>query len=707
MNMWRYVTRGFWAIVWIAACGSRLTDDEGDRPLPTSPPRAPSASPPKARSTGGAPGWMRASPDAVALPIRAVEASSGQASLAMDGDPTTAWVGESGHTSWSWSVLFDDPLQLGAIRVRWGHSPVDGVPLGFGWEMLPPSGTTCPRTDRSFQPLRDAYAEDAAGAAATRRTYFTDATVCGLRLVIHRTSGSAPSVREVTLVQAAANLLRDAKEWFADGARDDTHAPLAYETPWEGEAGLGTWVLGARLSRPTHIDRIRMVLGAKSVTRERSPVGRSYALAHAPVEAHVEVSEDGVHFDRIETLFASDLIRRRLVHLPGDRLLRTIRVVMKGATDEHGIVAAASYPVIRTFAAYAADDPHPVVEKPWLLSLNANPSPLSHKARGGELGNLAYHAKFVHARFRHWIPALAADDLYPRMLGPKGELLDAPPSPPRDGELLEVMQGDDPALRTELLVSSYPPPIVLLSGSNDWEYGAETGPDPKHPQRWRWNPLRPQSEGGIGGLSEVVKTRGVPLVGFCGGAQLLGLLEASAPSSRDAEWRRMDAILRRTTGELIRGFAPPTSVVRAWPGESFPRVRVDFGEDPLFRNLGERRFSYEFSESHADALRPGAFLGPLSRFEVLASSTLCRKEVIPLKPEDGGYWEGDKFCSIVPEVFRARDGDYPLVGMQFHPEQRDFAEADPHDPAHATADPRLLLQEIYESAVDALLMHAR
>src|SRR5579872_6463723 len=182
-------------------------------------------------------------------------------------------------------------------------------------------------------------------------------------------------------------------------------------------------------------------------------------------------------------------LRRRLVTLPEGRAIRSLRLVMNGATGADGLPAAGATPVVREIAAYRADDRRPILAAPWILSVNANPSGESHLTPGGEMCNDAYHAKFLQSRFARLLPALGRDDRYARSLGPHGEALDAPPSD-EAGEALESIEGDDPFLDAQLLSQSSPPPIAVLSGSNDWDYAPETGPDPLHPKRWYWDPLR-------------------------------------------------------------------------------------------------------------------------------------------------------------------------------------------------------------------------
>jgi hypothetical protein len=55
----------------------------------------------------------------------------------------------------------------------------------------------------------------------------------------------------------------------------------------------------------------------------------------------------------------------------------------------------------------------------------------------------------------------------------------------------------------------------------------------------------------------------------------------------------------------------------------------------------------------------------------------------------------------VPEAFRSRGDGWPVIGAQFHPEQRDFLEAAPGDPPESVGDPRLFVTAAYEQMVDA------
>src|SRR5260370_36491139 len=277
---------------------------------------------------------------------------------------------------------------------------------------------------------------------------------------------------------------------------------------------------------------------------------------------------------------------------------------MSGATGESGLPEAGAVPVVREIAAYLADDKQPVLAAPWILSINANPSGQSHLTPGGEVTNDAYHAKFLQGRLMSLLPALRSDDRYARSLGPRGEPLDAPR---RDtaGEVLEAIEGDDPQLDGQLLTQSSPPPLAVLSGSNDWDYALETGPDRAKPKFWHWDPLRGARLGGMGQLARTVRSRRAPFLGFCGGAQILALLEARrGETSAEDDLRTIDRVLRRTSGRPIRGFAPPVDVERAWPTDPHPlRAKIQFvPNDPLFTDLAgplRRSTTHALSQLHS------------------------------------------------------------------------------------------------------------
>jgi hypothetical protein len=666
------------------------------------------------------------------LAVRAADPSGDDARLAVDGRDDTAWRGRPGETRWKWSAAFAQPVHVGLVRARFGTSPTSGVPTAFHWEVRPvaPASLSCPAlpptNDDGWAPLDTTSQSPGPGAELlaqpTRRSWFVDAEACGLRLVIDRTNAGPPVVREVQAIEGARDVLREG-EASDDGAYPGFAAADAfdgtYARRWAGAPGKSRWTLRVDLPEPQPVDRVRLILGFDATSVPRPGSGRSYAVSWAPLHYSLEASEDGKRFFPIATEplrpDGSLLpLRRRLVALPEARTVRALRLVMVGATGSTGLPAAGAVPVVRELAAYRADDPRPVLAAPWLLSVNANPSAESHLTPGGELTNDAYWAKFLQRRFATFLPVLHADDRFDRSLGPHGEALDAEPSD-EAGEMLETIEGDDPQLDAQLLSQSSPPPIAVLSGSDDWDYAAETGPDPAHPKRWHWNPLRDARAGGMGQLAPAVRQRVAPFLGFCGGAQILGLLEARRggdSSSTDEDRRTIDLVLRRISGQPIRGFAKAMDVERAWPGDPHPpRARIQFvpGE-PLFADIAglqRRSTTQALPESHADAVRADAFLAsaPLQRFAVLATSSFCGPDVVAASARDGIFPNpsGPGWCDTVPEAFRSRDHAWPVIGAQFHAEQKDFATPGPGDPAESVADARLFLVAAYEEMVDAYM----
>lgn len=644
------------------------------------------------------------------LTVRAEDPARDDARNAIDGNLETAWTGRAGLAQWRWTSLFAHPVHLGLIRAHFGSSPSSGIPTIFRWETLNrgADGRSCgpQAAEDDWSPLVEEGGSPASLSdrpRPTRHSWFVDSDACGLRLIIDRTNAGLPVLREVEAIQSAEDVLRGAHAsddggypGFPPSAAIDGH----YASRWAGAPGKSRWTLRVDLPEPEAIDRVRLVLGFDATSVARPGSGRNYAIAWGPSHYWLEVSEDGEHFASIATEpIRSDgvvlPVRRRMVTLGPARRIRALRLVMSGATGDSGLPERSAVPVVREIAAYRADDKRPVLAEPWILSINANPSGQSHFTPGGEVCNDAYHAKFLQARFASIVPAMQFDDRYARSLGMRGEPLDAPP---RDeaGEVLESIEGDDPRLDARWLSESSPPPIAVLSGSNDWDYARETGPDVAQPKRWHWDPLRDARLGGIGQLTGAVRDRVGPFLGFCGGAQLLALLE-SRPQERGLsgdDLRVTDRVLHRNDGRAIRGFALPGDVVRAWPTDPHAlRAKVHFAQDdPLFADLAgptRRSATLAFPELHADAIRPDAFApgGVLERFEVVASSTFC----------------GPQGCTEVPEVFRSRGGGWPIIGVQFHPEQRDFPAPAPGDPPESVADPFLFLAAAYESLVDAYL----
>jgi hypothetical protein len=523
----------------------------------------------------------------------------------------------------------------------------------------------------------------------------------------------------VRAIESARDVLRAARA-SDDGEYPGFHAGSVidgtYGGRWAGAPGKSRWTVRIDLPAPQAINRIRLVLGFDSTSVPRLGNGRSYAVAWAPVHYVLEASEDGRRFAPIanEPVRADGTIvplRRRLVTLAEPRTVRALRLVMSGATGESGTPEVGAVPVVREIAAYRADDKQPILAPPWILSVNANPSGQSHLTPGGEVTNDAYHAKFLHGRLMPLFPALRSDDRYGQSLGPRGEPLDAPR---RDaaGEVLEAIEGDDPQLDGELLAQSSPPPVAVLSGSNDWDYALETAPDRAKPKFWHWDPLRDARLGGMGQLARAVRSRRAPFLGFCGGAQILALLEARHETqSAGSDLRTIDRVLRRTSGRPIRGFAPPVDVERAWPTDPHPlRAKIQFvPNDPLFTDLAgplRRSTTQALPELHSDVIRPDAFLpgGPLERFEVVATSAFCAPGVVAAGPHDASFPDpsGAGWCDTVVEAFRSRDqAAWPIIGAQFHAEQWDFASPAPGDPPESIADAQLFVAAAYETMIDA------
>jgi hypothetical protein len=567
---------------------------------------------------------------------------------------------------------------------------------------------------------------DSVPARPTRRSWFVDASACGLRLVVDRTNRGPPVVKEVRAIESAANVLERGRA-SDDGAYPGFHAESAidgtYATRWAGAVGKARWTLRVDLPEAETIDRVRVVLGFDSTGVARGMAGgRTYALSWAPLHYAIEASSDGSSFlpiarEPVRSDGSLLPLRRRLVTLSKPVRIRALRLVMSGATGKEGMVEPDGVPVVRELAAFRADDGRPVIARPWILSVNANPSGQAHWTAGGEIANDAFHAKFLQARFGPLLPSLQTDDRFARDLGSRGEWLDAPPTD-NAGEALESVEGDDPQLDAQLLSQSSPPPLVVLSGSNDWDYDDRIGPDLMFPTHWHWDPLRDARSGGMGQLADAVQRRVAPFLGFCGGAQILALLEARRPEAFSGldDLGTIDRVMQRTSGRRIRGFAPVVDVERAWPTDPHAtRAKIQFrADDGLFADVAgplRRSTTQALPEWHADAIRPDAFLpgGPLRRFAVVATSAFCGPDVLPDAPQDGVFRDprGSSWCATVPEAFRSRERGWPVIGVQFHPEQRDFTDAAPGDPPESVADPRLFLTAAYEEMVDAYERLAR
>ena len=62
---------------------------------------------------------------------------------------------------------------------------------------------------------------------------------------------------------------------------------------------------------------------------------------------------------------------------------------------------------------------------------------------------------------------------------------------------------------------------------------------------------------------------------------------------------------------------------------------------------------------------------------------------------------GAGWCDTIPEAFRSRGAGWPVIGTQFHAEQRQFAAPAPGDPSESVDDPRLFFASAFEQIVDA------
>lgn len=696
---------------------------------------------------------------------------------AIDGDPSTAWTGDAASKSWSWTATFRAPVHLGLLRARWGVHTNLGVPTAYAWEVARPrpGATRCdddgadpseprdPRDPRDarWAPLEDAHEEGARRVAPTHRSWFVHADACALRLRVLATNLGPPVLRELGAFESARDVLAGATAEAEGGAAGSDPAAAIderYDRAFRGASGRAWWGLTVHLREAVPIDRVTMTLGLDATSRPRAGgVGRTYGVAAGPERWLLEASVDGEHY---ETVARSPVdrrggqlpVRRPIVELSARAPIRALRLVMLGATDLDGRPSADAFPVVRELAAYRADDDRPVLATPWILSVNANPSGQSHGGRGGELANDVYFAKFLQQRFAAVMPALARDDRFSRALAPGGALREATRGDAA-GEAIESIEGDDPTLSPAFLAASWPRPLVVLSGANDWDFARarDVGPDPDAPAHWRWDPLRPARDardardvrdageggaaGGAGGagaardaggmaqLAPAVQQRLAPFVGFCGGAQILALLEARRAGVEDGA--AIDALVRRNDGRLVRGHAGASTLQRAWPGQPGPRDEIKFEPDePLFADLAgplRRQTTRALPEWHVDAIRPEAFRvgGPLSRMKLVATSRFCTTPALAAAaPAPAPRHPAQKAarvravamdvapterCEVVPEAFRSTDDGWPVIGTQFHPEQYDFSSAALGDPPESVADAGIFVSALFEQLVDATL----
>ena len=659
------------------------------------------------------------------------------ATRALDDQVATAWTGRAEAPRWQWGVDLSAPVHLALLRARFGEGTTSGIPTKYHWEIRPPraaalGAAACARRagegpDDRYAALAGADGDGAPpGPMPTRASWFVDADVCALRLVVEMTNGGPPILDEVYAYEGARDVLRDATA-RGDGAAPPYDARGAidgsYAARWAGAPGLGRWTLAVALAEATSIDRVRVILGFDAALRPRPPspgtakFARDYAIAYGPVKYSLEATEDLRDYFTIATTPTRPdgtvlPLRRRLITLPSPRTIRALRLVIDGATDADGVPDPKAMPIVREIAAYRSDDPRRVVAPPWILSVNANPQGLMKSARD-DIANDSFFTKFIHQRFASLIPALRRDDRFAHAIGPEGEYVDVPLGDAA-GEGIEAIEADDPSLDAELLSQSSPPPITVLSGSNDWDYATTTGPDATFPETWRWDPLRGPREGGMGALRHAVQERVAPFLGFCGGGQILALLAVKTKdeTTRAEDGKTIDLVMRRATGKPIRELTPGRDMIVSWPGDERPRVAVAFDpSEPLFFDLAGRagrRASRALSESHVDVMRPSAFLegGVLERYEIVARSRLCAPNLVSAGPFERATPNpsGEGLCNEVTEAFRAKGDDaYPVIGTQFHPEQYEFDKPGEGDPPESVGDPRLFVAAAYEEIVSAYL----
>jgi hypothetical protein len=649
--------------------------------------------------------------------------------LAVDGDPGTVWRGDAHETRWQWTLPFRRPLHLGLIRAWFGDTAASGVPACYRWEVQLASGERCePNAPWSTVPngVQDdrhpnEFVHGPKTVHAQRQVLFTDIDACAIRLFVEAMDGNvAPVLREVEVYSSARSVTQElGVQVKAEGShpalpRSTTSGVVdgKYETFWAGDPGAGPWSMELRLPSQRLVDRIWLLLGYDAVTVERPGMtGLRYTGSHLPLSYSIEVTDglEPVRWDRIDEAEAPMFqgeplpVRRRMIRLNAARRVQALRLLITKATGFWGESDLATAPVVREIGLYEASDTSPAIHEPLMLSVSANPSALAHKAKYGEAYVDGGFARNAYARLRRFVVGFDADTRWP-----------ADASRTRDdgtGRFLEVIEGDDPTLDRALLVESSPPPLVMFSGGLNWEFGSATAPA-QH-GAWAWNVIAPASspDRGMGQLADEVADRVAPFLGFCGGAQILGVLEAigSATATDDERPRDVyDSLILRNTNEPIVGIAHDKKLIElGWwydgPELDASRPVIFFDErDALFETmagLGGRSSSRAFPSSHYDMLRLAAFSTRLSTLRVSAWSDYCRPFVKAAGPEPvfaDPHAPGSR-CVRIPQAFRSRDRDrFPVVGFQFHPEQRDFPRLAPG----ATDDERGDAINVFANAVD-------
>lgn len=666
--------------------------------------------------------------DLAGVPIASTTQGLDFAALAIDGDPATAWRGAEGETHWEWILPFRVPIHLGLIRAWFGDSAARGVPSAYHWDYDPVVDGAC-AWNQQWKPLPDGAVDDRhpnefvhgpKTVHAQKQVVFTDASACAVRLVIDASEGGAPPViRELALHASATSLTREpgveviasrlplargegGGEGLLSRSKPEHVIDGLYSTFWSGDPGAGPWTLEVRWPTPRKADRLGMRLGYDAVTVDRADdAGRDFSGAHMPLRYRIEIdSGDGVwvHLPEADPpeQWGSPLpVRRRLVHLHSVKTVRALRMTIDEATGfwgERDPKSAA--PVIRDLALYGPDDRYPVIEPPLFLSVNANPSRLTSRRKGGEAYSDGGFARDAYSRLRRIVAGFDTDTRWP-----------ADASRPRDdgtGRFLEAIEGDDPVLGRALLVESAPPPVVMLSGGFSWTMDEHTAPDTSRKGAWFWDVTAPADspDRGMGALVAPVRERVAPFLGFCGGAQILAALEAWPTMSEELQrdgrdpydgWSRL--FLGNGNEPVDRIPVGKEHIELAWwldaPKADASRPVIHFdASDPMFETLaagGTRTSTRQLPSSHYAMIRASAFEGPLSALKLTAYSEYCAPWV--LEGPELTWEQGEARCVRVPQAFRSRDDSrYPIMGYQFHPEQRDLPRLAPGAPAEERGD---------------------
>ncbi|MBI5532827.1 MAG: hypothetical protein HY898_08945 [Deltaproteobacteria bacterium] len=668
-------------------------------------------------------------PRVAGIPAASSHEGENLPALALDGNPATAWRGVPSDGKWEWVLPFRKSVHIGLIRAWFGDSAVRGVPASYRWEFQGTAGAACDR-DAPWQLVPGGIVDDrhpnefvhgSRTIHAQKQVFFADTDVCALRLAVDSVDGNlAPVLRELEVYASARSLARgpgvkvEALAVNPALARSSAEGVIdgRYETFWAGDKGAGKWSLQVTLPEARVVDRVRLLLGYDAVTVERKTMtGRKFSGSHLPLRYRIEVSEgqEPLVWEHLEEadppmMQAEPLaVRRRLVRLRHPKPVRLLRMQITEATGFWGESdPAQAAPVVREIALYQATDPRPAIHEPLFLSVNANPSALTRRTKHGEAYVDGAFARDAYHRLRRIVVGWDADTRWP-----------ADASRPRDdgtGRFLEAIEGDDPTLDRALLVENSPPPLVMLSGGLTWEPGAVTALAANN--SWIWNVAAPASspDRGMGQLGDEVRERAAPFFGFCGGAQILGILQA-ADSTPDV----YDSLLMRNTNEPVRGIATDKKLLeRAWwfdkPELDEQRPLIEFDPtDDLFGTLVRERaraVSRAFPSSHYDMLRLSAFSKQLSDWRLSAWSDWCRPWVKQpgIEPTAADEQHVGARCVRIPQAFHSRARDrYPVVGFQFHPEQRDFPRLAPGSSDEERGDALNVFANAVDRAIEAWL----